>query len=123
VVEYVGGYNDWVAGGGSFAGLAAKARKLNEAPLEVVAATQGMSFDERKRDKAERQRRERELAKIPDQIDVLEEQVAGLQAVIAAPNFFQLAAAEQDKHYASLAAKEDEMASLMVRWEVLEQEG
>jgi ATP-binding cassette subfamily F protein uup len=89
----------------------------------VVAATQGMSFEERKRDKAERQRRERELAKIPDQIDVLEEQVAGLQAVIAAPNFFQLATAEQDKHYASLAAKEVEMASLMVRWEVLEQEG
>jgi ATP-binding cassette subfamily F protein uup len=123
VVEYVGGYHDWIAGGGSFAGLADKARKLNETPLEVVAATQGLSFEERKREKAERQRRERELAKIPDQIDALEQQVSGLQDLIAAPTFFHLAAAEQDGHYAKLTAKEDEMAGLMARWEILEQEG
>ena len=123
VVEYVGGYHDWIAGGGSFAGLADKARKLNEAPLEVVPATQSLSFEERKREKADRQRRERELAKIPDQIDALEQQVTALQVLIAAPTFFQLAAAEQDGHYAKVAAKEGEMASLMARWETLEQEG
>jgi len=120
VIEYVGGYNDWLEGGGSFAALANAADKVNPTAKAAVAEAP-MSFEERKKAKAALKKRERELAQIPDRIDELELEMASLQAKIAAPSFFQASAADQDLLYASAAEKEAEMDILMARWEALEQ--
>ena len=120
VIEYVGGYNDWLEGGGSFAALANAADKVNPTAKAAVAEAP-MSFEERKKAKAALKKRERELAQIPDRIDELELEMASLQAKIAAPTFFQASAADQDLLYASVAEKEAEMDILMARWEALEQ--
>jgi len=120
VIEYVGGYNDWLEGGGSFAALANAADKFNPTAKAAVAEAP-MSFEERKKAKAALKKRERELAQIPDRIDELELEMASLQAKIAAPSFFQASAADQDLLYASVAEKEAEMDILMARWEALEQ--
>jgi len=120
VIEYVGGYNDWLEGGGSFAALANAADKVNPTAKAAVAEAP-MSFEERKKAKAALKKRERELAQIPDRIDELELEMASLQAKIAAPSFFQASAADQDLLYASVAEKEAEMDILMARWEALEQ--
>jgi len=120
VIEYVGGYNDWLEGGGSFVALANAADKVNPTAKAAVAEAP-MSFEERKKAKAALKKRERELAQIPDRIDELELEMASLQAKIAAPSFFQASAADQDLLYASVAEKEAEMDILMARWEALEQ--
>ena len=120
VIEYVGGYNDWLEGGGSFAALANAADKVNPTAKAAVAEAP-MSFEERKKAKAALKKREREWAQIPDRIDELELEMASLQAKIAAPSFFQASAADQDLLYASVAEKEAEMDILMARWEALEQ--
>lgn len=120
VTEYVGGYNDWLQGGGSFAALANAADKVNPT-AKVVVEDSSMSFDERKKAKAALKKLERELAQIPGRIDELELEMASLQAKIAAPTFFQATAADQELLYAGVAKKEAEMDSLMARWEALEQ--
>ena len=120
VTEYVGGYNDWLLGGGSFAALANAADKVNPT-AKVVVEDSSMSFDERKKAKAALKKLERELAQIPGRIDELELEMASLQAKIAAPTFFQATAADQELLYAGVAKKEAEMDSLMARWEALEQ--
>lgn len=120
VTEYVGGYNDWLEGGGSFAALANAADKTNPT-AKVAVAEAPMSFEERKKAKAALKKLERELAQIPGRIDELELEMASLQAKIAAPTFFQATAADQDLLYAGVAEKEAEMDNLMARWEALEQ--
>ena len=120
VTEYVGGYNDWLRGGGSFAALAKAAHKAN--PTAKVPVADGpTSFEDRKKEKAALKKLERELAQIPALIDKLEQEMAGLQAKIEAPSFFQAASAEQDQVFAAVAEKEAEMDALMIRWEELEQ--
>ena len=120
VTEYVGGYNDWLRGGGSFAALANAAHKAN--PTAKVPVADGpTSFEDRKKEKAALKKLERELAQIPALIDKLEQEMAGLQAKIEAPSFFQAASAEQDQVFAAVAEKEAEMDALMIRWEELEQ--
>ena len=126
VTEYVGGYHDWVAGGGSFAVLAEAATKANptakaSTTAKATAAPEpALSFEDRKKEKASRQKLERELAQIPGQIDKLEIEIAGLQEKIAAPAFFQASSAQQEQLYGQLATKESALDTLLERWEALE---
>lgn len=126
VTEYVGGYHDWVAGGGSFAVLAEAATKANPTARAsttakaTAAPAPTLSFEDRKKEKASRQKLERELAQIPGQIDKLEIEIAGLQEKIAAPAFFQASAAQQEQLYGQLATKESALDTLLERWEALE---
>ena len=127
VTEYVGGYHDWVAGGGSFAALAEAATKANptakvdKTAKATAVVDKTLSFEDRKKEKAGRQKLERELAQIPGQIDKLESEITGLQEKIAAPAFFEASTSQQEQLYGQLATKESALDALLERWEALEQ--
>ncbi|MFT7139869.1 MAG: ATP-binding cassette subfamily F protein uup, partial [Sulfitobacter sp.] len=75
IQESVGGYSDWFRSAGGF----------NSAGVEkpATAAVSGNDFEESKKRKAERQKVERELSKLPDQVEAAEASIVNLQAKIA----------------------------------------
>ncbi|MEX2489557.1 MAG: ATP-binding cassette domain-containing protein, partial [Pseudomonadales bacterium] len=118
--EHVGGYSDWVAAGGSFdhwfQGKRGQSDTIPTSEQEVPAS----SHTERKADKRARQKRERELASLPDKLDKLEERIALLHEKIADPRFFQQPGDQQQKVRDQLADAESERETLFTRWEELE---
>lgn len=75
-----------------------------------------------KKDKAARQKLERELTKIPDKIDVLESRLESLQGTMADANFYQKPPSEQQPVIDEAAETEQQLLELMDRWEQLEAE-
>lgn len=115
IQEFVGGYSDWYRGSKGFKteNLAPDGTNARSAPAD--------SFEDNKRRKAERQKLERELEKIPDKVESAEGNIATLQAKMAAPGFFDLSGTEQQPVLDKLTASESELENLMSRWAQLEQ--
>jgi ATP-binding cassette subfamily F protein uup len=118
--EYVGGFSDWQtsrARAASAALGADKAADKTRAPKSTpptpsaAARTNKLSWKE-----------VRELTTLPEQIAALEAEQAALSAQLSAPDFYRQAAAEEKAAVAAkrLSALEDELASLLARWETLE---
>lgn len=123
--EYVGGYSDWVAAGGNFDHWFKGMRRANEEDIAMPKATArddtaGLSHSERKEQKRIRQKREKELASLPDKIDKVEKQITALHETMGEPGFFQQPPEEQKKMQDRLAAAEAELQALFKRWEELE---
>jgi ATP-binding cassette subfamily F protein uup len=112
IQESVGGYSDWFRSAGGF----------NSAGVEkpATAAVSGNDFEESKKRKAERQKVERELSKLPDQVEAAEASIVNLQAKIAVPGFFDQPASQQQPVMDKLKAAEGKVETLMSRWEALE---
>jgi ATP-binding cassette subfamily F protein uup len=112
IQEYVGGYSDWARRGKHLA--------VTDNPYEA---------EKRKRDAAERRRRQptklsykdqRELDGLPAEIEALESEVAGLQQSVADPGFYSQ---DSDTIQAKLAELSDTEALLeqrIERWSELE---
>ncbi|MGV3740315.1 MAG: ATP-binding cassette domain-containing protein [Gammaproteobacteria bacterium] len=64
---------------------------------------------------------QRELAKLPQQIEVLERKIAVLHQECTMPNFYQQPAVEISRFQQNLAQEEADLAKLYLRWESLEQ--
>ncbi|XOV87762.1 MAG: ATP-binding cassette domain-containing protein [Pseudomonadota bacterium] len=118
ITEYVGGYTDWRSGGGSFDGW----HGGHESGLARGAVVSTTSFAEKKQEKRDRQKRERELAALPDLIDRKEQALAQLHGLLAAADFHEKPAAEQARLTQALQSAESELATLFARWEQLESE-
>jgi ABC transport system ATP-binding/permease protein len=113
VVEYAGGYDDWLRQRPPVAETPA-AGKAGPAPAAAqeacpAPARAGLSFTE-----------EHELAGLPARIEVLEAEQAELLALMAAPDFFRRPPAELAAHQARLSALEEKLAVIYRRWEDLE---
>jgi len=114
VVEYAGGYDDWlrqrpqVAGtqvpSGAGPNRATAAKEAGPAPVRS-----GLSFTE-----------EHELAGLPARIETLEAEQAELLALMATPDFFRRPPAELAAHQARLSTLEAKLAVVYRRWEELE---
>tara|TARA_R110002073_G_scaffold25714_3_gene84904 strand:+ start:8461 stop:10356 length:1896 start_codon:yes stop_codon:yes gene_type:complete len=120
IQEFVGGYSDWYRNSNGFT-ASAGGKGTEEKVKPNGLADQSGSYEENKRRKSERQKFERELAKLPDRVEEREGKIEALQAKIAAAGFFEQTEAEQQKVFANLKAIESEVETLMARWEELEQ--
>ena len=110
VTEYIGGYSDWVAGGGRFF----EADETKEAP------TRQTSTGGRREAKRQQQKLERELAGLPDKLERVEARIARLHEAIAGAGFYNRPQQEQQAVLAELASAENERDALYARWEALE---
>jgi len=104
--EYVGGYEDYHQ---------VKKQQQRATTSQVVATARRdpvkkLNFTE-----------QRELSKLPQQIEKLEEKIEALQAEMANPAFYQQDRQEISRFQKTLADNEAALAQLYARWEVLEE--
>lgn len=125
VVEYVGGYEDWLRQGGSPKLLGVKDNTLSAtkeskqttetikapdtAPVEKVTKRK-LTFNE-----------QRELTALPAQMELLEKQVEELQQQIADPSFYQQATEVTSVVLERFTEVQAELDRLLERWTELEQ--
>ena len=108
--EYVGGYDSYQQyqlHRAQAAGVIEKVKKAQVAPPSKPA--QKLSSQE-----------QRELSKLPKQIEVLEQKIDELQQKFGASDFYQRPADEISFLQQELAKKEADLAKMYVRWETLE---
>lgn len=101
--EYVGGYEDYLF---EKKELKEKSVKPSVKPRNTSVK---LSFNE-----------QRELAQLPQKIEVLEKKIAALQMKMAEPQFYQQDPQDISQYNQQLAADESELAVLYERWENLE---
>lgn len=114
VNQYVGGYQDWVDHGGSFA-------ERNTSPESPPV----------KKDKPQKQqparpgklsyKLQRELDQLPGKIESAETALATLEAEISDPDFYANTQAVIDKKMREVATAQEALESLYDRWEEIEQ--
>ncbi|MDX1508172.1 MAG: ATP-binding cassette domain-containing protein [Woeseiaceae bacterium] len=113
IQEYVGGYSDWLRQGHS-----------------LTETDDPLTEEERKRHTAERRaerkptklsyKDQRELDQLPEEIEALEQQVAGLQQTIADPGFYTQEQPEIQATLKELSDTEALLESRVERWSELE---
>lgn len=111
VNEYVGGYDDWVRQ--RPATPVATSSMMNKA---LAAASNQATPKANKLSYKEQQ----ELTRLPQRIETLEAELAGLHTAMQQPAFYQQAKPQMQQHQAKLAALETELATVYARWEQLE---
>ncbi|TQV81372.1 ATP-binding cassette domain-containing protein [Exilibacterium tricleocarpae] len=115
VRQYVGGYDDWLRqGGGWNSGEEDSGRRRSDPRAENPAAGGA------KKAKKLSYKLQRELDRLPAQIETLEQELSRLQEAIAAPAFYQQPHAETSRALQQLADGEAALNQLYERWELLE---
>jgi ATP-binding cassette subfamily F protein uup len=113
IQEYVGGYSDWLRQG-----------------HELAVTDNPLTAEKKKRDAAERRRRgnslklsykdQRELDRLPEEIEVIEKNISELQALVAAPEFYAQDKATVQGKLAELEEAESHLEQRVERWGELE---
>ncbi|WP_028388278.1 ribosomal protection-like ABC-F family protein [Legionella fairfieldensis] len=104
--EYVGGYDDY------------RVQKKQEGILPVGKSIKPnskankLSFNE-----------QRELARLPQEIETLEQKITALQIKMTEPDFYQQEAQVISSHNQQLMNDEKKLSQLYERWEILEDKG
>ena len=111
--EYAGGYSDWAAYKASLARDAVKQR------AEVKPVGKPVESSRAKADKLS-WKEQRELEALPGNIAVLEGEQADLSQRLADPGIYQNDPQAAQKAAERLAAIDDELTTLLERWEILE---
>jgi ATP-binding cassette subfamily F protein uup len=113
VVNYVGGYSDWLRQRPDVA-IAAKTKKAKPEVVEVVAIAA------KPKSKKLSYKDQRDLELLPGRIEELEGQIDALQTGLADPELYQAGAEAAQALNAELAALEQALADAYQRWEALE---
>ncbi len=113
--QYVGGYSDWLRHRRALA----QSDSPTESQLESAPGPQPLSNKAPARKKLS-YRVQRELDAMPDKIESLEQNLAGLQETVGDPAFYESAVASQTEIWDQIKALEVELAHLMDRWSELE---
>ncbi len=126
VREYVGGYHDWLRQGGRWKSLdqtekpqAAEPSKQTAEPLSHEGSKQEPK-KEKKKEKKLSYALQRELDKLPAQIESAEEKIAAIEEAIGQPDFYQSEQETIDKTLAELTEKQSELEKKYERWDELE---
>lgn len=106
--EFVGGYDDYKAHKKQQREVSAKTATAKR--TNTTNTTNKLNFNE-----------QRELSKLPQQIEVLENKIAALHLQMADPDFYQQDAQTIAKITKKLADEEDLLAQYFSRWEELEE--
>ena len=119
VVEYVGGYKDWLRQGGQFIAdveesvKAEQANALDESvPEKIIAANTAVKVKAVKLSYKD----QRELDALPELITTLEDKQQKLELDIAAPNFYQQEQALINKSLQALAEVSSQLELSYERW-------
>nr|MBA2650811.1 ATP-binding cassette domain-containing protein [Tatlockia sp.] len=107
--EYVGGYDDYR--------IQKKQEREQAAPAAVAKSAKRSSGTSSKLNFNE----QRELAQLPQKIEILEQKIAALQLKMAEPDFYQQDAETISLSNQQLAKDEIELSTLYARWETLEE--
>jgi ATP-binding cassette subfamily F protein uup len=113
VNEYVGGYSDWLRQRKVSAQVAARAPAASPAVAPGAAPTQSKARRLSYKD-------QRELAAMPEKIQLLEAEQLGLQAAIADPNLFKDDPARGTAALQRLQSLAAELENAYSRWDALE---
>lgn len=120
VLEYIGGYDDWIRQGGKWteADLPEETTK-NTAPVEAVAPkvtapvvaprTKKLSY-----------KLQKEFEDLPKKIEQIEQKVAELKAVVGASDFYSQASKVVEEKLQALAQVEMDLEACFERWAELE---
>lgn len=115
VLEYVGGYDDWLRQGG---------RWTDDSPVPetpaVVEPKPVKVEPERAKTKKLSYKLQREFEQLPQQIEKLEQDLAALQAQAGQANFYSGPADEIEAHAKKMSALEQELEACFERWAELE---
>jgi len=118
VSEYVGGYSDWEARGGSLSGAQAGAAEKTSKPQT------NDSTAKRKPAKVKKPKLsyndQRELGSLPGKIEKLEKQQASLEETMSAPGFFQSDHEQVQRVSKELADVQGKLEAAFNRWGELE---
>ena len=117
IVDYIGGYNDWVR---QRPALAAKGSAPAPTPAALAAAPAKSKSVKAEKPKKFPDRDRRELAALPAEIERWEAEQAALTARLADPVVYQKEPATLPKLHADLEALEAKIAAAYLRWETLE---
>lgn len=125
VVEYVGGYDDWLRQGGSPKLLGIKdntssASKESKQPVETAKATETTPVEKVTKRKLT-YNEQRELATLPAQMEQLEKQLAELQQQITDPAFYQQTSEVTNEVLECFTKVQAELDRLLERWTELEE--
>lgn len=122
VLEYIGGYDDWIRQGGKWT----QADELPETEAsvpDVVAHPLPTAVDVPKtapKLKKLSYKFQKEFDDLPQKIEQLEAQIAGLAVITGAPGFYSQAAAEVEQKLQELAAVQQQLDDCFERWAELE---
>jgi ATP-binding cassette subfamily F protein uup len=114
VRDFTGGYDDWLA----------QKQAIETARIEAIPApVSNRGNNGRTAERARRRtfKEQQELAQLPRQIDALEIEQRTLHTTMASAGFYQKDKLEIAKATERAAAIEAELASILVRWEALEE--
>ena len=122
VREYVGGYSDWVRQGGRLppAPWEGAARQQVEPVATQAPAAKPEPAPAAKKPAKLSYKLQRELDGLPAEIERLEEEVAGFEARVGDPGFYQQESATVTAVLEELAAKQAALDAAMERWMELE---
>lgn len=115
VVEYAGGYSDWAAKG--------KSLKIADRPDEVKPVNENRPENRVTQNKPKKlsYKYQRELDMLPEQIEVMEAEVAKIQEVIAEPSFYEKPFEETQPVMDELASIHKKLDEATERWMELEE--
>ncbi len=118
VNEYVGGYSDWQARGGSLS--EARAGAAPSSPDVPVGASVDQEKQSRTKATKLSYKDQRELDKLPLKIEQLEQQQAQLEKQISEPGFYQSDRDQIQKVMKELAQVQEQLEAAFDRWGELE---
>ena len=118
VSEYVGGYSDWEARGGSLSGAQAGAAEKTTKPQTNTSAANKKPAKAKKTKLSYND--QRELGSLPGKIEKLEKQQALLEETMSAPGFFQSDHEQVQRVSKELADVQGKLETAFNRWDELE---
>lgn len=125
VLEYVGGYDDWLRQGGQWteaddiAAPASKAASTSQ-PKEDRNEEKAVNGSAPARPKKLSYKLQKEFDELPQKIEQLEQQLGELQEVVSAPEFYQNTPDLVEQQLQALAQVEQQLESCFERWAELE---
>ncbi len=121
VEQYVGGYQDWIRQGGSFATEAATEKSLTESKnITADNNTNKASNATNKRAKLS-YKLQRELEQLPDLIEKAENEIARLELLISEPDFYEQSHDQTSKVLEDLSKANKMLEEYFERWAQIEE--
>lgn len=121
VLEYVGGYDDWIRQGGKWTEADLPETAVASAPVAVAKPAPVAHAPVRTAAKKKLSYKlQKEFDELPQKIEQLEDQLNKLQAQVAAQDFYEQAAASVEAKLQELASAQLQLEQCFERWAELE---